>query len=123
MQERIDQSTEDYLEAMLILKEEKGYVRTADIAEKLEVTAPSVSYATKKLRERGLISVDKSGFINLTEEGAQRAEKIYEMHITLARYFESIGVSPETASADACKVEHCISDETFQAIKGLLKNE
>ena len=112
----IHKSTEDYLESMLILKEEHGYIRSIDIAGHLGVTKPSVSYATKRLRENGYITMDSDGLITLTDSGMKIATSIYERHRLLTEFFVSIGVSPETARTDACKIEHDISEETFDAI-------
>lgn len=114
---KIQKSAEDYLESMLMLKEEKGYIRSIDIADHLGVTKPSVSYATKRLRENGYISMDHSGFITLTDAGMEIADRIYSRHKLLTQFFVTIGVSPETAREDACKIEHDISDETFAAMK------
>ena len=113
----IHKSAEDYLEAMLMLKEQRGYVRSIDVAEKLGVTKPSVSYATKRLRENGYISLDHAGMIQLTEPGLEIAERIYERHRLLTELFIGLGVSPETAREDACKIEHDLSAETFDAIR------
>ena len=113
---KINKSAEDYLEAMLMLKEEKGYVRSVDIADDLHVTKPSVSYAVKRLRENGYLTMDHSGFITLTDKGLEIAEKIYTRHKTLTKFFISLGVNPEVALEDACKVEHDLSDETFSAL-------
>ncbi|MGI6204449.1 MAG: metal-dependent transcriptional regulator [Anaerovoracaceae bacterium] len=118
----ISKSTEDYLEAMLMLQEEHGYIRSVDIAEKLGVTKPSVSYATKKLREEGYIEMDRANIITLTAEGRKIAKNIYDRHKLLSSFFEDIGVDPETALDDACKVEHDISDRTFRALKKYIKN-
>jgi len=112
----IHKSTEDYLESMLILEEEHGYIRSIDIAGHLGVTKPSVSYATKRLRENGYITMDSDGLITLTDSGMRIATSIYERHRLLTEFFVSIGVSPETARTDACKIEHDISEETFDAI-------
>mgnify|MGYP001420603914 FL=1 len=112
----IHKSTEDYLEAMLILKEAHGYIRSIDIADQLGVTKPSVSYATKRLRENGYITMDSDGLITLTDSGMQIASTIYERHRLLTEFFIHIGVNPETARKDACKIEHDISEETFDAI-------
>ena len=113
----IHKSAEDYLEAMLMLKEQRGYVRSIDVAEMLGVTKPSVSYATKRLRENGYISLDHAGMIQLTEPGLEIAERIYERHRLLTELFIGLGVSPETAREDACKIEHDLSAETFDAIR------
>ena len=112
----IRKSAEDYLEAMLMLKEEKGYIRSVDIADRLNVARPSVSYSVKNLRENGYLSMDKSGFITLSESGMAIAEKIYTRHKVLTKFFVSLGVNEEIAKEDACKVEHDLSDETFDAL-------
>lgn len=112
----IRKSAEDYLEAMLVMKERHGYVRSIDIAEHLGVTKPSVSYATKRLRENGYITMNRDGMITLTESGLEIAEKIYTRHKALTKFFIQIGVSEEQAREDACKIEHDISEETFSAL-------
>ena len=114
---RILESSEDYLEAMLIMREQHGYVRSIDIAAELGVTKPSVSYATKRLRENGYITLDKEGLITLTESGYAIASRIYERHKTLTAFFVRLGVDEETAREDACKVEHDLSEQTYNAIK------
>ena len=113
----IHKSAEDYLEAMLILKEKRGYIRSVDVAEMLGVTKPSVSYATKRLRENGYISLDPAGMIQLMEPGLEIAERVYERHRLLTELFIGLGVSPETARQDACKIEHDLSEESFDAIR------
>ena len=113
---KIQKSAEDYLEAMLMMKEMHGYIRSVDVAEHLGVTKPSVSYATKRLRENGYITMDRSGFITLTDSGREIAERIYDRHKSLTEFFIRIGVNPETAREDACKIEHDISQETFDAL-------
>ncbi|MBQ1715144.1 MAG: metal-dependent transcriptional regulator [Firmicutes bacterium] len=112
----LGKSSEDYLEAMLMLKEERGYVRSVDIAEHLGVSKPSVSIAVKKLKENGYLEMDRSGFITLTESGHEIAERIYTRHKTLTSFFEMLGVDPEIAQEDACLVEHDLSEETFSAL-------
>lgn len=114
---KIMKASEDYLEAMLMLKEELGYIRSVDIADKLGVTKPSVSYATKRLRENGYITMDDSGLITLNESGMEIAKKIYERHTVLTNFIKSLGVDEQTAYDDACLMEHDISDVTFEAIK------
>lgn len=114
---RILESSEDYLEAMLMMREKHGYVRSIDIAAELGVTKPSVSYATKRLRENGYITMDKEGLITLTESGYAIASRVYERHRTLTAFFMRLGVNEETAREDACKVEHDLSEETYNAIK------
>ena len=113
----IHKSAEDYLEAMLMLKEKRGYIRSIDVAEMLGVTKPSVSYATKRLRENGYIALDSAGMIQLMEPGLEIAERVYERHRLLTELFIGLGVSPETAREDACKIEHDLSAETFDAIR------
>ena len=113
----IHKSAEDYLEAMLMLKSERGYIRSIDVAERLGVTKPSVSYATKRLRENGYITFDPAGMIQLLEPGWEIAERIYERHMLLTELFTGLGVSPETAREDACRIEHDLSEETFEAIR------
>ena len=100
-----------------MLKEERGYIRSIDVAEKLGVTKPSVSYATKRLRESGYISLDSAGMIVLLEPGREIAERMYERHKLLTELLIGLGVSPETAREDACKVEHDLSVESFDAIR------
>ena len=112
----IRKSAEDYLEAMLMMKELHGYIRSIDLAEHLGVTKPSVSYATKRLRENGYITMDHSGFITLSETGMEIAERIYTRHKVLTEFFTNLGVDPETAREDACKVEHDLSEETFRLL-------
>ena len=121
---KIQQSAEDYLEAMLMLREENGYIRSVDISRKLNVTKPSVSYATKRLRENGYIVVDDDGMIKLTDSGMEIAQKIYDRHKALIDTLTLLGVSREVAEEDACKIEHAISDETYAAICDFLgKNQ
>lgn len=113
----IHKSAEDYLEAMLMLKEEHGYVRSIDVADKLGVTKPSVSYATKRLRESGYITFDPAGMIVLLAPGLEIAERIYARHKLLTQLLIALGVSEDTAQDDACKIEHDLSEETFEAIR------
>ncbi len=111
-----EKTTEDYLEAMLMLKQKNGYVRSIDVAQHLGVTKPSVTYTTKRLKEKGYIFMDKDNYIFITESGMAIAEKILNRHKTLTAFFISIGVDEETAKKDACKIEHDISAETFSAL-------
>ena len=113
----IRKSAEDYLEAMLMLKERHGYIRSIDIAEELGVKKPSVSYATKRLRESGYITMDENSYITLTSSGMEIAQRIYERHKLLIKMLTMLGVDEQTARQDACKIEHDISDKTFNAIK------
>ncbi|MBE5760550.1 MAG: winged helix-turn-helix transcriptional regulator [Clostridiales bacterium] len=114
---KIRASAEDYLEAMLVLHQQHGYIRSIDIAAHLGVTKPSVSYATKRLRENGYITMDKDGLITLTQTGLEIAQRIYERHRVLTNALILMGVSEETAREDACKIEHDLSEETFAAMK------
>ena len=114
---KILRASEDYLEAMLMMKEQHGYIRSIDIAVELGVTKPSVSYATKRLRENGYITMDKEGLITLTDKGMEVATRIYERHKMLTHYFMFLGVDEETAREDACKVEHDLSQQTYEALK------
>lgn len=117
----IYESAEDYLEQILILLEEKGYARSTDIAESLGVTKPSVSVAMKKLREGGYISMEKGGLISLTDKGYPIARRTYDRHLTLTKFFVSLGVEEGIARRDACKIEHDISEESFAAIRRKLQ--
>ena len=120
---RADESLEDYLETILMLQKSRGQVRSIDIANEMNFTKPSVSVAMKNLREKGYITMDSTGYITLTEAGRQRAEDVLERHTILADLLMYIGVSKETALADACKVEHDLSEESFEAIKRALLSE
>ena len=115
------ESAEDYLERILILQEKNEGVRSIDIAHSMGFSKPSVSVAMKKLKEAGLIIIDDNGFISLTKEGHVIADKVYETHCVLKRLLIKIGVSPAQAEVDACKVEHDLSEETFEAIKKKMK--
>ena len=113
----IHESGEMYLEAILVLTRQNGHVRSIDVSEYLGYSKPSVSRAMGILRAGDYIRVDKDGSITLTESGLSVAEKIYERHTVLSGLLLRLGVSEETAAADACKLEHAISDESFNAIK------
>ncbi len=117
MKERILESGEDYLETILILHNRNGEVRSIDIAAELDYSKPSVSVAMKNLRERECITVDKNGFITLTEKGRAIAEKVYERHLLFTSWLISMGVPEDIAAEDACRIEHCLSNESFEAIK------
>lgn len=114
---KIQKSAEDYLETMLMLQQERGYIRSIDVADHMGVTKPSVSYAVKRLRENGYITMDPDGPLHLTETGLAIAQRIFERHEVLTKVLTNLGVSPETAREDACKIEHDLSDETFEAIR------
>ncbi len=113
----LQESGEMYLETILVLSQRKDSVRSLDIAEEMGFSKPSVSRAVGLLKNGGFIEVDANGYITLTGEGRHVAEKIYERHNVLSAFFEKLGVKSETAVDDACKIEHDISDETFEAIK------
>nr|WP_295283377.1 metal-dependent transcriptional regulator [uncultured Blautia sp.] len=118
---QIRESAEDYLEAILILSKKGGGVRSVDIATMLGVSKPSVSHAMKLLREDAYIAMDRYGTVTLLEKGAEIANRIYERHMVLTKMLEGLGVSNEVARADACKMEHDISNESFEKIKAHLK--
>lgn len=113
----IHESGEDYLEAILMIKKRSGNVRSIDVARELSFSKPSVSVAMKNLKTSNYITVDENGFINLTKAGQEIADKIYERHTFLTNWLTSMGVDPEVAAEDACKMEHAISSESFSAIK------
>jgi Mn-dependent DtxR family transcriptional regulator len=112
-----NESSEDYLEAILMLREQLGKVRSIDIVYKLGYSKPSISIAMKKLREKGLVNMDADGYITLTDEGLKIARHTYTRHKVLTSFFENIGVNPRTAEDDACKIEHDISEETFKRLR------
>ena len=119
---QIKESAEDYLEKILILSNKNSLVRSIDIVNYMKLSKPSVSVAMKKLRENGYILMDNDGYITLTEEGKKIAEKIYERHMFITKGLQDLGVPEEIASSDACKIEHVLSEETFDAIKEKYKN-
>ena len=116
---QIRESAENYLETILILSQRKGKgeVRSIDIVNDLEFSKPSVSVAMKNLRENGYITVDKDGYIRLTDKGLEIAEKMYERHTLLSQWLIKLGVDEKVAVEDACRMEHVISAESFAAIK------
>lgn len=114
---KIHESAENYLETILILKSRNGSVRSIDIANELNFSKPSVSVAMKNLRENGYITIDSSGMISLNPAGLEIAEKIYERHTLISDWLIRLGVDPDTAAEDACRIEHVISEESFNAIK------
>lgn len=116
---QIRESAENYLETILILSQRKGKgeVRSIDIVNELEFSKPSVSVAMKNLRENGYITVDKDGYIRLTDKGLEIAEKMYERHTLLSQWLIKLGVDEKVAVEDACRMEHVISAESFAAIK------
>ena len=117
----IHESAEDYLEAILVLKERRGVVHSIDIVNELGYSKPSVSIAMKKLRENGYITMDPDGSITLNESGFAIASRVYNRHKVITEFFTLLGVSPETSAEDACKVEHDLSDETFSKILDFVK--
>ena len=119
----LQESGEMYLETILILSRKNGGVRSIDISEYMSYSKPSVSRAMGLLKTSGFIIVDGGGYITLTESGRKIAEKIYERHNVLAEALKLLGVSEAVAAADACKIEHNISDESFEAIKRHLTNK
>lgn len=114
---KIQESAENYLETILILSQEKPMVRSIDIVNELEITKPSVSVAMKNLRENGYINMASDGYITLTDKGRSIAETMYERHTLLSDWLTFLGVDRKTAIEDACRMEHVISAESFEAIK------
>ncbi len=114
---KILESAENYLEAILMITEEKGVCRSIDVVRKLEFSKPSVSHAMSLLREGGYVTMDADGWLHLTDSGMAIASRIYERHRVLTDWLVALGVSPQTAAEDACKIEHDISDETFACMK------
>lgn len=119
----MQESGENYLETILILSERNGIVRSIDVANELGFAKPSVSRAVKLLTERGLITVERGGALHLTPDGREKADAIYERHRIITRFFtERLKVSAETAERDACRIEHIISEESFERIKEAILN-
>jgi Mn-dependent DtxR family transcriptional regulator len=116
----IKESAENYLEAIYKIKNEKGCVRSIDIANDLGVSKPSVSVAMKNFRSDGYVTVDENGYLDLTEKGEEIAKSVYERHLVIAKALMALGVSEETAYEDSCKIEHCISGESFEKLKEFL---
>ena len=116
---KIQESAENYLEAILMIKEHKEIVRSIDIVRVLNFSKPSVSVAMKNLKEAGLVTMDETGRIEFTAEGEKIATKIYERHVKVSDWLTSLGVPRDIAEADACRMEHVISEETFEAFKKL----
>lgn len=114
---RLHRSGEDYLEAILILEQKRGYVRSSDVAEQMNVTKPSVTNATRLLREGGFLTMDEEKLIHLTELGREVAESIYERHCILTEGLIYLGVDPETAEQDACRIEYDLSRQSFEKLK------
>ena len=120
---KIQESAENYLETILILKQRNGAVRSIDIANELDFSKPSVSVAMKNLRENGYIHMDADGYITLTEKGREIAEMIYERHTLISSLLVTLGVEKKTAIEDACRIEHVISAESFEAIKSHVQTQ
>lgn len=118
---KIQESAENYLEAILVLSLKNPCVRSVDIASELGFSKPSVSVAMKNLRENGYISMSADSKITLTEKGREIAERVYEKHTLLTKWLVFLGVDPQIAASDACKIEHVISAESFEAIKKHVK--
>lgn len=114
---KLHASGEDYLEAVLVLQQKQGMVRSVDVARHLEVSKPSVCHAVSILRDGGFLMMDEDNFLHLTEPGQEIAEKIFERHQFFRDQLIAAGVSPDVAERDACKIEHVISDESFQKLK------
>ena len=114
---KIQESAENYLEAILILMQKNGQVRSIDVAHYTGFSKPSISRAVGLLRDNGYVSIDQNGLLGLTEAGLKIAETIYERHTVLTELLTILGVSPETAAEDACRIEHVISQESFDCIR------
>ena len=117
----IHESAEDYLECILMLRLKNGIVRSIDIVRELEYSKPSVSVAMKRLRENGYIEMDSEGYISLLPPGEEIASRIYARHQVLMAFLLQLGVSPARAAADACKIEHDISDESYEKIRAVTR--
>ena len=120
---KLHASGEDYLEAILVLQKQKGMVRSVDVARHLEVTKPSVCNAVTTLRDGGFLTMDEDCFLHLTDIGREVAEQVYEKHRFFTERLIAAGVDPETAEQDACRIEHVISDESFERLKAAAKPE
>ena len=118
----IQESGQMYLETIFVLSKQKSLVRAIDVCEHMGYSKPSVSRAMGILKKEALVAIDPSGHITLTEKGQAIAESMYERHTLLSSFLESIGVDGETAAEDACRIEHCISEESFEAIKKFTEN-
>ena len=114
---KLHASGEDYLETILVLQQKHGMVRSVDVARHMEVTKPSVCVAVNTLKDGGFLIMDENHFLHLTDIGREVAEKIYERHCFFTEQLIAAGVDPETAEADACRIEHVISDESFDRLK------
>ena len=117
------ESAENYLETILMLKEKKGMVRSIDIVHQLDFSKPSVSHAVGLLKKSGHIVVDQDGWIELTESGLEIAKRIYERHLLISKWLVKLGIDPETAEEEACKIEHDISSHTFEVLKAHIEKD
>ena len=118
---KIQASAEDYLESILVLTQKKGKVRSVDIAQHMGFAKPTISIILKQFRENGYVEIGTDRTISLTEKGAEIARRTYERHMLFANFLIDIGVEEETAYAEACKIEHSISDESFELFKAFYK--
>ena len=118
---KIQESAENYLETVLMLRQRKGFVRSIDIANEMGFSKPSVSISMKNLKENGYITIDDGGMISLTDKGREIAEKTYERHTLFTEWLIRLGVSPDVAAEDACRMEHAVSEESFAAIKNFVQ--
>ena len=120
---KLHASGEDYLEAILVLQRKKGMVRSVDVARHMDVSKPSVCHAVATLKDGGFLTVDGDFFLHLTDVGRETAEQIYEKHQFFTIQLIAAGVDPKIAEADACRIEHIISEESFQRLKAAVKSE
>ena len=120
---KIYASGADYLEAVLVLQKKKGMVRSVDLARHMGFSKPSISHAVGVLKNGGFLTVDEDGYFHLTEDGRKVAEKIYERHQFFTEQLVAVGVDRETAERDACRIEHAISEETFQKLKASVEKQ
>ena len=120
---KLHASGEDYLETILVLQKKRGMVRSVDVARHMEVSKPSVCHAVATLRDGGFLMMDEDHFLHLTDVGREVAEKIYERHCFFTEQLIAAGVDPKTAEADACRIEHAISQDTFEKIRDAHKQE
>lgn len=114
---KIQESAENYLEAILVLQKEKGSVRSIDVAHYTGFSKPSISRAVGLLRDNGYVAIDQNGLLSLTEEGHKIAASVLERHMVVTQFLIALGVNPETAAEDACRIEHVISEESFDKLK------
>lgn len=120
---KIHESAENYLEAILMVQNEKGCCRSIDIVHKLGLSKPSVSVAMANLRKSGYVTMDEEGWLRLTDAGRDVAEHIYERHVVVSNWLQSIGVPADIASEDACRIEHDLSNITFEKIKEMIRKQ